>query len=61
MTEERIPERVEILVGTTIPILKDVETHAETHVETPIETLVETHIRNFKPTTISKGCAILID
>ena len=46
MTKERIPDRVEIPVGTTIPFLEDVETHAETHVETPIETLVETHIRN---------------
>ena len=39
-----------IPIGTTIPILKDIETPAKTPVETPaetpIETPAETHIRN---------------
>ena len=40
VTEERMNEQFENLVGTTNPIIEDVETH----VETPIETLAETHI-----------------
>ena len=53
MTNETIPEWVEIPIGTTIPILEDVETHAET--------LVEIHIRNRNPATVSKGWVSLID
>ena len=50
MTEERIPEWMEIPIGTTIPILEDAETHAETPAKTPMMT----HIRNCKPASVVK-------